>query len=437
MNDAAGLALVGIVAVAPLPLGSARPFFWAVNAGAVALLGAIYFFWLARGDRALRLPPAPWATILLFAMLLLWLVAQALAPGHWFSSVRSSSGAEIGSAVLSIDAGATWLMLLRWLTFGLLGLLAVQVAANPKRARWLLGAIFCAIAAHAVFGVVALTQLGDPILIFRKWAYEGFATGPFVNRNSFATFLAFGLVLGTALLLRPSASTPGWSYRSGLVLAGLGVIAAALIATQSRMGLAAAIAGLFVTLLLALRGWAMAARLRWAIGAIAILLLAALLALFGGGLFDRLDDAAGDVSIRLTLYGQVLDMIAQRPLLGYGGGTFELAYPLFQQPPIPSDAVWDKAHNTYLTLWSELGVLGGSLPLFLVGIAAICCLRKWQHADDPAPAIAALGVVAVAGVHSLADFSLEIEAVALVFTVVLAIGAARLRRTRYAEEAAQ
>ena len=130
--------------------------------------------------------------------------------------------------------------------------------------------------------------------------------------------------------------------------------------------------------------------------------------------------------MRGDLYAQLLSMIAAQPWLGYGGGSFELAYPLFHQWPVNPDMVWDKAHSTYLALWSELGVIAGSLPLLLVLIFLLQAFRLYaiRSADWAAPAVA-VAVVAVADIHSLVDFSLEIEANAFLFLAILALAIAR------------
>lgn len=100
--------------------------------------------------------------------------------------------------------------------------------------------------------------------------------------------------------------------------------------------------------------------------------------------------------------------------------------PLFHQWPVSPDMVWDKAHSTYLALWAELGVVAGSLPLLLVAIFTLQALRLYttRSADWAAPAIA-VSVVAVAAIHSLVDFSLEIEANAFLFLAILALAIAR------------
>src|SRR5690606_38321648 len=121
--------------------------------------------------------------------------------------------------------------------YAMLFFLVAQVSVNPHRGRQMLRFLFWVTVAYAVYGLVSLTQLGDTLLGLDKWAYLGSATGTFVNRNSFATFLAFGIAMGVAIAIElavPDPDRPA-SARAALgelvlVLVGLVFVFAALLA---------------------------------------------------------------------------------------------------------------------------------------------------------------------------------------------------------------
>ncbi len=432
LNDILAGVLVAVVALAPIPLGSNRPFFWAMWAATVGGTAAIYLLLLLLRGEPLRFAPTRlWAPALLILGLAGFLVMQMLPVWPAGVSFPTARGDTIIAGTLSLAPGSTWHVLLQLGTYVLFFLLALQVAVNRARARTLALTILAVVAAHAAYGLVALTMLGDPLLFFEKWAYEGYATGTFVNRNSFATLLAFGAVLGTIVSLREisSGTRPGLRPGPALVyVAQTGLIAAALLATGSRMGLIAALLGVAVAVLVSLRKWLpQKGATRWlALAALPVFGTAAVLVLYGGATLERLGSFESDAGVRGELYAQVLTMIAARPWLGYGAGAFEVAYPLFHQLPVSADLVWDKAHSTYLSLWSELGLIAGSIPLILFAMIAWLALRLAlkRRADWAAPAIA-LGVIVAGGVHSLVDFSLEIEANVFLLLALLAIGVAR------------
>jgi O-antigen ligase len=420
---------------APFPLGSARPLAWAFWGMYFGVLLAFYGLYMWRSRQPLRVGLGEFKIpALLFGTLLLWLVVQIIPFGSLIGgiAIEDKSGIAAIASTLSVDPNSTVLMLLRQCSYGALFFLVLQVAANPARRELALNILLFCCLGYGLLGIVALNT-GDWILGLTKWAYEGSATGPFVNRNSFATFLAFGSVIAAAKLARHVADRlerhyddgPIRNSNSSILLHAIALLflLAVIVATQSRMGFAAALAGCFVVIL------ATAGRSRKSLpivaGAtlLAIISAIAALSLFGEALFERFGTVEQSALVRTDLYWQVLDLIALRPWIGFGGGTFEVAYPLVHELPVNLDYVWDKAHNTYLTLWSELGLIGGSLPLL------IAAALLWRMVTTPRGSSAdwrfrcmAFGIVAVAAVHSLVDFSLEIQANALLFTALLALG---------------
>ena len=426
--------LVAVV-LAPIPLGSGRPLAWAAWGVYFGLVITIYAFLLLRSQQPLRVGLAGYKLPLaLFAAVLLWLVVQIIPIGALLGGfpIEGRLGQVAVSDTLSIDPSSTILMLVRQCSYGALFFLLVQIAANPVRRELALNVLLIACLGYALLGIVALNT-GDWLLGLPKWAYEGSATGTFVNRNSYATFLAFGSVIAAAKLARHVADRLERHYDDGpiqhstssIILYGLAFVflMTVVVATQSRMGFAAALSGSLIAIV------ATAARSTRAlpiiIGATLVGLLATIsaLSLFGQALFDRFGTVERSALVRTDLYQQVIELIGLRPLIGYGGGSFELAYPLVHQLPVNLDFLWDKAHNTYLTLWSELGLVGGSLPLLIVALFVWRMIRAPRsNTADWRFRCMAFGVVTVAAVHSLADFSLEIQANALLFVALLAIG---------------
>ncbi len=420
-NGILSWALLVFLFLVPIPLGSNRPPFWGLNAMLIGLVAAVYFVTLLLRGASLRitprqLGPAP----LIFAALCLFLLLQLTPFG--------------AAGPISAAPGATLLMLLRQLSFGLLFFLVLQAASNGGRAETMLLGMLAIAVLHAL-GALLMLRSGDTTLGFAKWAYLGSATGAFVNRNSFATFMAFGLVLAGALLLDalyktqrhdPEAPPAGGWGRVAILATAFCAIVAALVASQSRMGVLAAGLGLLTVLLCGLFARRQINR-SILLGVAGALLVAMLIALLNsGGLVERLLFSEESWAIRSALYRQVLGLIAQRPWTGFGGGSFEVIFPSVHQLPVAIDRVWDKAHNTYLTLWVELGLLAGTAMLVLLGLLGWRLLRALRR--TPArwlPLSTALGALMVAASHSLVDFSLEIQAVAFWFMALLAIGLAQ------------
>jgi len=439
LNTVLGWLLIGVLALAPIPLGSNRPAFWTIWATVVGFLALCYGIALFVLQAPARLPVRRfWPEAAAFCLLLVWMIVQILPIGRWLpDGLTLVPMLGTNSMSLSLDPGSTMTTLLNFATYGLLFFLVAQVGANRRRARAMLFSLFLVVVAFAVYGLVSLVQLGDTLLGFEKLSYKGVATGTFVNRNSFATFLAAGLAMGMPLLLddqgrRRNIGQFGTWLQPALVLLGLLFIAATLLSTSSRMGAAAGLAGFAISLALSFVK-AEKARARWWVLAVLIGAAIVVAILYGAGTLERSLLTDGD-SAREEIYRQIWPAIFERPLTGFGGGSFPSVFPAFQQSPLgANDTVWDKAHSTYLSLWFELGLIGGSIPLLIVAALSLRALRGFGDPSSRAVSIAAIAITVVFAIHSLVDFSAEIMANAFLFTAVLALGAAGTGPSRAGE----
>lgn len=420
--------MLATMALAPIPFGSARALYWALLAMLFGLTAALYFACLIWVRGAPRIGFSRfWPQAAIWLMTCGWLVVQVLPLG--MAQIVLADGSTLEAATISISPGPTLLMLARQLGYGLFFFLMLQVTANENRRKYLLDALLCIIVVHGVYGMVSL-QSGDTILGLEKWAYNGYATGTFVNRNSFATFLAIGGIIAAGRfskvlgdgLRRHKDDGRSVSYRSTLVIYGVAYIflLTVIFSTASRMGAFVTLVGTAVVVAVSLRGLRSVIALLALLPAIGVVLL-----LYGPALFERVGDVEVNALVRGDFYRQLWELIMLRPLTGFGGGSFELAYPLVHAAPVDSDKVWNLAHNTYLGLWSELGLVVGSLVILSVFLVAIRIVRAviMKRGNLETQAIA-MGVVTACALHSLVDFSLEIPANTLVFLAVLAAGAA-------------
>lgn len=416
-------ALVLLLVIAPLPLASARAVFWGMNAVYVGGLAIIYLLWLSLAGKPMRrYPRAFWVAGIAFSSFCLYLAFQVLTHS-------------------TIAPDMTFLMLLRQITYGLFFLLMLQALTREDRRQRLMTVLLLVIAAYAAYGLISL-RTGDTILGMAKWTYPGMATGTFTNRNAFATFLAMGAAIGAAQL--GSLLAARWTgaltrlTAHSVLLPTLctAAIVLTLLATQSRMGIFVGFVGIALGLLLTIGR--VLRPLHLGLGAVLVVLLLAgpFLVYFGDTLIDRMRTLEGAFSGRGSLYLQVMHLIGLHPLTGFGGGSFELAFPQVQAAPLDPAVTWDRAHNMYLALWSETGLIAGSIPILLVALFALGVALRFSKASrrsDIVSQAAALAVVAIVAVHSLVDFGLEIQGNAFVFLAILANGLA----SAYASDSSQ
>ena len=430
------LALLAVASA--VPLASNRPVWWLLCTALIGLLGAVYHLHALKNTprRAPRVKPL--AGYFLIAMIVpVYAVLQA----QNLAGLLPAGTREMARGPISIVPDASMIGALRFFGYIVLLALVIEVASGRDRVNLMTRILFAGITIQAVWALIALKLLGDVSLWGEKTAYRGMATGSFINRNSLATFLGFGLVLGAAMAgtcfdrSNRRRMWGGMGTEAALIMMAMFIILLALLATQSRLGIFASSVGLLVTVLLSVwRHGALSVRAGAIIGLATLAFVAALI-LFGQGAAQRVLFSEGDSAPRLALYRQIIGMIEMRPLTGIGFDGFGPAFEAHRAPPLNSDLSFQMAHNSYLALWSELGLIVGTVPPLLLFGVALICVRRLRGADGfPANAAAAIGVIVLGAVHSLGDFSLEIPANIYVFLVILGLGVAQ-RRSRASQPA--
>lgn len=454
-------ALIALAFLGPLPLGSNRPVAWAFWAAVIGLGLALHLL-LAR-QRSMGQVVAGLGLVLALALVQpIWGLVQVIPGlGYLMGGLPEGVPEALRASTLSLAPEATVLAVMRMLAHVALFVLVLRVVSRASSADRLLQGVFYGITLHAVWAMVNLMLLGDAVIWGEKTAYLGTATGTFVNRNSFASYLGMGLVLGLVLIMdrdhHPRMRTP---HRSALFapdnLARLAMglclllIFIALLATQSRAGLASSLAGMAVAGAVMARARSHHAdRLapghkRLARAILAGIAALGLLFVLGQGVLERGIFTAADSASRGQIYANAWARIQERPILGYGLDSFPIAYELGRSDDSFDAVIQVDAHSTYLENWVEGGVIFGSAML----LAALAYLRRlwdvagWtKHRPDqmaanapenaphpPQLIAAALGVMTLAALHALVDFSFEIEANVMVLTILLALGVAPLRQ---------
>lgn len=420
---------VGLILVlAPLPFGSVYSQAWVVWGLSCGILGTLTLWSASRSNKDIKATPEIVAGALLWLGLILYLALQslpAIVPG--WDSVIDPAGAQ-----LSVSPLFSSMMLLRQATYFVLAVTIYWLGRTQAGRRVILGALFLAGNLYALYGLFA-SQTGDTILGLPKWAYLGSVTGPFVNRNSFATYLSLSAMvsLGMAAAIMVNRSRRGDQTESPqgsiagvlICVASYFLMLVTIVATQSRMGLFACLCG---SITIAGVSLLLAGRLKAALYALPLIIgaIGGAVYLTGEGLLTRVEANGFELASRLELYKQVLTMIEMRPWTGWGGGSFEIAFRTVQQEALNSNLLWDRAHNSYLALWSELGVIFGSALILVIVLTAVLILRRLATATRSLqPLLIGIGAIIVGAVHSLVDFSLEIPAIAMQFTALLALAA--------------
>ena len=178
----------------------------------------------------------------------------------------------------------------------------------------------------------------------------------FWDPNVYGRYLALVTVVATAALLWARTRQAFWLL-SGLIL----VLWIGLVPTFSQSSLLALLAGLAV--LAAIR-WSR----RWTLAAVAVGLVGAvLLVLLVGGSGKLTSDRLNvDLSGRGSLISGGADLFAEKPLHGYGSGSFQAAYREHREN---KDAPVTVSHTEPVTVAAEQGLLGLLVYVALIAVA--------------------------------------------------------------------
>jgi len=142
----------------------------------------------------------------------------------------------------------------------------------------------------------------------------------------------------------------------------------------------------------------------------------------------------GDES-RMAVYTITARSILDAPVLGYGYGTFADVFPMFRDHSVETLGRWEMAHNTYLEVFQGLGLLFGSMLVAGVVLLVLRCVKgaMRRQANETVPCVAA-SVAFLLGIHTLVDFSLQMQAIAITFMALLGAGVAQSESSRLALE---
>jgi O-antigen ligase len=211
----------------------------------------------------------------------------------------------------------------------------------------------------------------------------------FWDPNVYGRYLALVTVVATGALLWARTREAFWLL-SGLILA----LWIGLVPTFSQSSFLALLAGLAV--LAAIRWswrWTLAAVAVGAIGAVLVVLLV------GGSGKITSNRLNVDLSGRGSLISGGAGLFAERPVEGYGSGSFQAAYRDHREN---KDAPVTVSHTEPVTVAAEQGLLGLAVYLALI-VVALGTLGRGLWASRAAPARAAILAAFVALlVHTLA-----------------------------------
>jgi O-antigen ligase len=132
-------------------------------------------------------------------------------------------------------------------------------------------------------------------------------------------------------------------------------------------------------------------------------------------------NAEVSVASRQEIFSRSLDVAFRYAPAGSGSGTFEEVYRLAEEPARVDRFYVNHAHNDYLELAVEAGIVGVVLILLFLAWWWRAARRVFIAAWPDAYAVAGSIVSATLLLHSLVDFPLRTAAMSAVFAMSLGL----------------
>lgn len=420
------LALCTLLLWAPLPLGSNRPWSSAILQVLTGLIAGCLCWLLAQQ----RLQPSTtlkksWPAIALFFAIPLWSFVQLLPM------------TQPDFHPISLDINATLFKLQKSLCYALLFTISLQLVNTGERLRTIAMIIVASGLFEASYAV--LTVLGgsdfDILRIRQVGQHNGDASGTFVNRNHFAGYIEMCLAVGIGLLIstfKENNSDANWRERAReLLRALLGekirlrlflvAMVIALVMTHSRMGNSAFFASMGISATIGYLLYRQTSRSMVILfGSMILIDVFIVSAWFGlDKLANRIEQTQMNNEVRLDINANAWIWFKEHWLTGSGAGSFISMFPRYRTNDVIG--FFDFAHNDYLQILGEYGLLGASL------FAAIALYALWTSLQAQRVRRTALlrgmsfaammGLISLL-IHSSVDFNLHIPANAALLTML-------------------
>lgn len=416
-----------LILLSVIPLGGNRPWIWSLLALGILILFSIQFIRdIITPKKAIKIFQKAIFPAAFFLLAMIWAGLQTVE----ISSSAASADNNYITNSLSIDPNQSLLFLPRLICYGMIFWISARVGKNTDIGWFLIKsfAIFSTII--AMYGLLShISGIEKVLWINKEWGV-GNVTATFINQNSYAIYCSIGLICNIVLIMKNSSNINNitgklnkkniknisrlFSGENVVFITGLIVGFSALLFTNSRAGIASGLLGIMAIFIVS--------NVRRVKLLIYMLIIVFLVLFFGESLLIRILNTGGTDHLRLEIYRQTLILISDHIFTGQGLGTYEHAFMPYRSGEL-SWLTWDKAHNSYLEILVDFGVIGASFLFISLGlILKQCWIGCFRRKHQRSFSALALCVSVTITLHSLFDFSLQMPATAAVFAMILGVG---------------
>lgn len=331
------------------------------------------------------------------------------------------------TSIFALNPYETWKVGRQWLVAIVFFFLVPQLTVSSAQRRQVLIALFAAAFLVAIlgisqhlFGLSVIPQLAPP-------------AANFANKNMAVHFIVLLFPIGTFLFLTAKKDTTAWA--TSLMLSQIVVY---LIYTQTRAGwLAVTCQFLLFVILRKATGlnlsllWSR--QKKWAM-LTSLLVVLTMMNIGPAGFtpgYEAVGLRAASIAsiqgnhVRFAIWTDTLSLIQQHPLLGVGLGNLKIHFPSVQKESLFLHTQYLKdAHNDYLQIWAELGLVGLTLFACLIGSLGIFLVRTHRKCTGNLTKTLELQTMGLSltGIGINAMFCFPLERMIPVFTIMVLLG---------------
>ncbi len=400
--------LCAVLGFGPLAFGIVQP--WSICVLEVAM-AALVVLWSVEvvADRNFRVVPNKlYIPIALFAIVVLAQITFHLT-AYWY---------------------ATWSKGLLWASYAGIFFLVSQAF---HRKPWIaVFGYFCATYGFLVslFGIVQQFTSNGKIYWVVTNRYGGWIYGPYVNHAHYAGLMELLVPFPLVLAI---ASRSGRPIRAFFLFVAI-VMSSTIFLSQSLGGMIAFAAELGLLLIILFRNRRSSYREMLLVGVLCLALIAWLVWLRPVGLIERIARLLNPITDagatgRFAIVKDSLRMVRERPIFGWGLGTFPIVYPSFRS--FFTNLWVNEAHNDFVQTLVETGIAGFICAIaFLVLLCREASRKFSQWRSDIRSSMALAAFIGCFGllIHGVVDFNLQIPANAAFFYALAAIATAGFNR---------
>jgi O-antigen ligase len=316
--------------------------------------------------------------------------------------------------------------ILLYCAYGMLCFLSSQTLLRTLHARRLAIGFSAYGILLASFSLLQGVAPNGKLYWLRTPSMGGWIYGPYVNHNHYAGLMELLVPIPLVLAVSRLADS-----RERMVAAGgAAIMASTIFLSGSRGGMVALLAELIFLAIVLVRQ-KRGLRTANALGGFLLVVISLITWIGGSEVRGRVSSISTETrteisgGMRLSIDKDGLQMFRQKPVLGWGLGTFPVVYPRFRT--FYTNFFVNEAHDDYLQLLVETGAVGFAIMIWFLVVCwsrALPKIKNWASQVGGAVTLACLLGCTGILVHSAVDFNLQIPANAALFYVFCCIAAA-------------